>query len=76
MGDLIENPGEVALKIAALEPVVYATPRLYASGIVTSGDEYTGVRVIGIDTASGSYSQFKDGMVSGDFQLPTTAKVW
>ena len=24
-------------------------------------------RVIGIDTASGSYSQFKDGMVSGDF---------
>jgi ABC-type lipoprotein release transport system permease subunit len=65
--DLIENPGEVAAKIAALEQVVYATPRLYASGIVTSGDEYTGVRVVGIDTASGSYSQFKHGLVSGDF---------
>ena len=65
--DLIENPGEVAAKIAVLEQVVYATPRLYASGIVTSGDEFTGVRVVGIDTASGSYSQFKDGMVSGDF---------
>ncbi len=65
--DLIENPGEVAAKIAALEPVVYATPRLYASGIITSGDEYTGVRVIGIDTSSQSYSQFKDGLVSGDF---------
>lgn len=57
----------MAAKIAVLEQVVYATPRLYASGIVTSGDEFTGVRVVGIDTASGSYSQFKDGMVSGDF---------
>jgi ABC-type lipoprotein release transport system permease subunit len=65
--DLIENPGEVAVKIAVLEQVVYATPRLYASGIVTSGDEYTGVRVIGIDTASESYGQFKDSLVSGDF---------
>jgi len=65
--DLIENPGEVAAKIAALEQVVYATPRLYASGIVTSGDEYTGVRVIGVDTASKSYGQFKDSLVSGDF---------
>lgn len=65
--DLIENPGEVAAKIAVLEQVVYATPRLYASGIVTSGDEYTGVRVIGIDTSSESYGQFKDSLVSGDF---------
>jgi len=65
--DLIENPGEVAAKIAVLEQVVYATPRLFASGIVASGDEYTGVRVIGIDTASESYGQFKDSLVSGDF---------
>jgi ABC-type lipoprotein release transport system permease subunit len=65
--DLIENPREVAAKIAALEQVLYATPRLFASGIITSGDEYTGVRVIGIDTASESYSQFKDGLVSGNF---------
>lgn len=65
--DLIENPGEVAAKIAVLEQVVYATPRLYGSGIVTSGDEYTGVRVIGIDTTSESYGQFKDSLVSGDF---------
>ncbi len=65
--DLIENPGEVAAKIATLEQVVYATPQLFASGIVTSGDEFTGVRVVGIDAASGAYSQFKEGMVSGDF---------
>jgi ABC-type lipoprotein release transport system permease subunit len=65
--DLIENPGEVAAKIAALEHVVYATPRLYASGIITSGDEYTGVRVIGIDPSSESYGQFKVNLVSGDF---------
>jgi ABC-type lipoprotein release transport system permease subunit len=65
--DLIENPAEVALKIAALEPVVYATPKLFASGIVTSGDEYTGVRVIGIDSTSEAYAMFKEGMVSGEF---------
>ena len=65
--DLIENPAEVALKIAALDPVVYATPKLFASGIVTSGDEYTGVRVIGIDSASDAYAMFKEGMVSGEF---------
>ena len=65
--DLIENPGEVAAKIATLEHVVHATPRLFASGIVTSGEEFTGVRVIGVDTSSESYSQFKESMVSGDF---------
>jgi ABC-type lipoprotein release transport system permease subunit len=65
--DLIENPVEVAAKIAVLDQVVYATPRLFASGIVTKSDEYTGVRVIGIDTTSGAYSQFTDSLVSGSF---------
>jgi ABC-type lipoprotein release transport system permease subunit len=65
--DLIENPGAVAAKIAALEPILYATPRLFASGIVTSGDEFTGVRVIGIDPASDAYAPFREGMVSGEF---------
>jgi ABC-type lipoprotein release transport system permease subunit len=65
--DMIENPGQLAAKIAALEPVLYATPRLFASGIVTSGSEFTGVRVIGIDPASDAYAPFREGMVSGEF---------
>lgn len=65
--DLIENPVEAAAKIAVLDQVVYATPRLFASGIVTKSDEYTGVRVIGIDATSGAYSQFTESLVSGSF---------
>lgn len=65
--DLIENPGEVAARIAALEAVVYATPRLFASGIITSGEDYTGVRVIGIDPASDAYAPIREGLVSGAF---------
>ncbi len=37
--DLVEDPEAVAAQIAALAPVKVATPRLYASGIVVSGDE-------------------------------------
>ena len=50
--DLVENPATVAAQIAALAPVKAATPRLFASGIVASGDESAGVRIIGIDPAS------------------------
>ena len=42
--DLIENPQVLADKIAALKPVVAATPRLFASGIVSTGDNTIGVR--------------------------------
>jgi ABC-type lipoprotein release transport system permease subunit len=44
-----------------------ATPRLYASGIVTIGDQSVGVRVVGIDPASAANAPFKDGLVSGEF---------
>jgi ABC-type lipoprotein release transport system permease subunit len=65
--DLIENPEAVAAQIASLAPVEVATPRLYASGIVVSGDASLGVRIIGIDPASPANAPFRDGMVSGQF---------
>ena len=65
--DLIENPDAVAAQIASLAPVKVATPRLYASGIVVSGDASLGVRIIGIDPASPANAPFRDGMVSGQF---------
>ena len=64
---LIENPEAVAAQIASLAPVQVATPRLYASGIVVSGDASLGVRIIGIDPASPANAPFRDGMVSGQF---------
>jgi ABC-type lipoprotein release transport system permease subunit len=65
--DLIENPEAVAAQIATLAPVEVATPRLYASGIVVSGDASLGVRIIGIDPASAANAPFRDGIVSGQF---------
>lgn len=65
--DLIENPDQVAAQIAALSPVLVATPRLFANGIVTIGDQSLGVRIIGIEPSSPANAPFKDGLVSGTF---------
>ena len=50
--DLVENPDKIAGQIAGLPQVQVATPRLYASGIVTAGDNSLGVRIMGIDPPS------------------------
>ena len=65
--DLIENPDRVAAQIASLEPVKVATPRLFVSGIVATGDESAGVRIIGIDPASEANAPYRDSVLSGAF---------
>jgi ABC-type lipoprotein release transport system permease subunit len=65
--DLIENPTQMAAKIASLPPVKVVTPRLIASGIVTSNDQSLGVSILGIDPASDANLPFRDGVVSGEF---------
>ena len=44
-----------------------ATPRLYASGFITTRDESEGVRVMGIDPPSEANAPYRDGMQSGEF---------
>lgn len=65
--DLIEDPAEVVSQLAALPQVVLATPRLFASGIVSFQDQSAGVRVIGIDPSSGANAPFRDGLIRGQF---------
>ncbi len=65
--DLIQNPAAIASQIAALAPVKLATPRLYASGIVASGDTSLGVRIMGIDPPSPANDPFRDGLVNGQY---------
>ena len=65
--DLVENPDALAAQIAARPEVQTATPRLYATGIVVSGDISAGVRLIGIDPASAASAPFRDGLVSGEY---------
>jgi ABC-type lipoprotein release transport system permease subunit len=64
---LVENPDQAAARIAALPPVLAATPRLFANGIITVRDRSVGVRLLGIDPASEANAPFRNGIRSGQF---------
>jgi ABC-type lipoprotein release transport system permease subunit len=64
---LIENPQQIAGQVEALDQVQVATPRLIASGIVSVGEESSGVQIMGVDPASSANQPYQDGMVSGAF---------
>jgi len=68
--DLIEDPDQVAAQVASIGPVTVATPRLYASGFVTTRDESDGVRVVGIDPLSAANEPYREGMREGEFLTP------
>lgn len=65
--DLVQNPDQAAAQIASLAPVKVATPRLFASGIVSVGDESMGVSIIGIEPSSPANAPYQNGLVSGQF---------
>ena len=65
--DLVENPETVAAQVTALPLVIAATPRLFASGIVSIRDESAGVRVFGIDPLSEANAPYRAGLMSGEF---------
>lgn len=64
---LIENPDQTAAQIESLDPVLAATPRLLASGIVSVRDESAGVQIMGIVPESEANAPYRDGIVSGEF---------
>lgn len=65
--DLVENPDQVASQIAALPPVEAATPRLYASGFLATGNDSAGVRIYGIDPTSSANAPYRNGLLNGNF---------
>ncbi len=68
--DLIAAPEQVAAQIRQVPRVTAATPRLFASGILTLRDNSRGVQVIGIDPQAAPSQVFRQGLVSGDFVTP------
>lgn len=68
--DLIANPDQVIQQVKALPQVVTATPRLFATGIITLGQDSRGVQVIGIDPASSASQIFRQGLIAGSFITP------
>ncbi len=68
--DLIENPAQVTAKLTTLTDVQVATPRLFASGIISMRNESAGVRVVGIDPLSAANAPYRQGIRSGAFLTP------
>lgn len=65
--DLIESPNNMAAEIATLPQVEVATPRLYASGILSLGETTMGVRVMGVDPTSPANAPYREGLTDGAF---------
>jgi ABC-type lipoprotein release transport system permease subunit len=65
--DLVQNPDQIAAQIAALPQVVAATPRLFASGFLSTGNESAGVRVDGIDPQSAASDPYRQGIINGSY---------
>jgi ABC-type lipoprotein release transport system permease subunit len=63
---LIESPEQVVAQIEALEQVQTATPRLFASGIVSIQDDSVGVQIMGIVPDSAANDPYRT-LVSGNF---------
>ncbi|MEW6285775.1 MAG: ABC transporter permease [Chloroflexota bacterium] len=63
---LVENPMQIAAQIQTLDVVQTATPRLFASGIVSVRDESVGVQIIGIDPASPANDPYRT-LTAGEF---------
>ncbi|MGD8462291.1 MAG: ABC transporter permease [Anaerolineae bacterium] len=68
--DLLENPQEQVARALALPQVRVATPVVWASGILATGEESVGVRVFGIDPLSETAVPFQEGLVAGQFLTP------
>jgi ABC-type lipoprotein release transport system permease subunit len=68
--DLVANPDEIATKIAALSQVKAATPRLYASGFLSSGTQSAGAKITGIDPLSPASDPYREGVISGSYLSP------
>ncbi len=68
--DLVANPDEIATKIAALNQVKAATPRLYASGFLSSGTQSAGAKITGIDPLSPANDPYREGVISGNYLSP------
>lgn len=69
-GDLIENPEEIAGMIGNLDQVKAATPRLYASGFLSSGNQSAGAKITGIDPSSPANDPYRNGIISGEYIAP------
>ena len=68
--DLVANPDEIANTIGKMNQVKAATPRLYASGFLSSGTQSAGAKITGIDPLSPASDPYREGIISGSYLSP------
>ncbi len=68
--DLIDDPEQVAARAAELPQVQAATPVLWATAILNTAEDSTGMQLYGIDPASSIYAPIQEAMVAGTFLAP------
>jgi ABC-type lipoprotein release transport system permease subunit len=68
--DLVADPEQIAGQIGALDQVKAATPRLYASGFLSSGAQSASARITGIDPLSPASDPYREGVISGSYLAP------
>lgn len=68
--DLLAEPDQLAVQAQALPEVAAAAPVLWASGVLNTRDESTGLKLYGIDTASAVYDPFRAALVAGEWLAP------
>jgi ABC-type lipoprotein release transport system permease subunit len=65
--DMIAEPDQLVTQIETLPQVSAATPRLFASGILSQGEQSKGVQVVGLEPDAELNQVYRQGMLSGDF---------
>ncbi|GAB4459849.1 MAG: ABC transporter permease [Anaerolineae bacterium] len=70
--DLLDDPADLAARAEALPQVQSAAPVLWASGILSTIRESTGLKVIGLDPADDFHAPIRDGIVQGAYLSPNS----
>ena len=65
--DLLDEPEALAAQAEAMGEVQAAAPVLWASSILSTGEESVGLRIFGIDTTSSLYDPIREAMETGEF---------
>ena len=68
--DLVDDPAQLAAQANALPEVIAAAPVLWATGILNTIDDSTGLRIYGVDVTSPIYAPIREAMVEGEYLQP------
>jgi len=65
--DLLGKPDDLAASLRGMNEVKAATPVLWVSAILSTGDESIGLQVFGVEPASSFYDPVRESLVGGQF---------